>query len=189
MSKAFTQGKDGEDDDELQPEHLRLPKSSKNYLTPVGWQRMRSELHELVTKERPALTQLINWAAGNGDRSENGDYIYGKKRLREIDRRIRFLTKRLEIAEVVDPASREATDQIFFGATVTVLRGNGESQTVSIVGVDEINPEAGHISWISPLARTLLKAREGDCVVFRCPAGDEDIEVVEVVYREIPSSA
>jgi transcription elongation factor GreB len=154
-------------------------------MTPGGWNRMRVELHDLVTKERPALTQMINWAAGNGDRSENGDYIYGKKRLREIDRRIRFLTKRLENAEVVDPQTREATDQIFFSATVTVLRGNGDEQTVSIVGVDEINLERGHISWISPLARTLIKAREGETVVLRGPAGEEEIEILEVVYRAL----
>ncbi|MBV1776547.1 transcription elongation factor GreB [Burkholderiaceae bacterium DAT-1] len=184
MSKAFTQEKDGDEDD-LLPEHLQLPKSTKNYLTPGGWERMRSELHVLVTKERPELTQIINWAASNGDRSENGDYLYGKRRLREIDRRIRFLTKRLEIAEVVDPATREATDQIFFGATVTVQRGNGDEQTVTIVGVDELNLEKNHISWISPLARTLLKAREGDTVVFRGPAGEEEIDILEVVYRAI----
>lgn len=183
MSKAFTAENDGDDD--VLPDHLQLPTSSKNYLTPGGWQRMRTELHELVTKERPALTQMINWAAGNGDRSENGDYIYGKKRLREIDKRIRFLTKRLEIAEVVDPASRETTDQVFFGATVSLLRGDGTEQTVSIVGVDEINLEAGHISWISPLARTLLKAREGDLVTLRGPAGEEEIEIVEVLYRAL----
>nr|WP_308446498.1 transcription elongation factor GreB [Chitinimonas sp. BJYL2] len=159
-----------------------MPKSTRNYMTPGGWNRMRVELHELVHKERPALTQLINWAAGNGDRSENGDYIYGKKRLREIDRRIRFLTKRLENAEVVDPATREATDQVFFSATVTVLRGSGEEQTVSIVGVDEINLDLNHISWISPLARCLLKAREGDTVTLRGPAGGEEIEILEVRY-------
>ncbi|WP_374349932.1 transcription elongation factor GreB [Chitinimonas sp.] len=159
-----------------------MPNSTKNYMTPGGWNRMRQELHELVTKERPALTQMINWAAGNGDRSENGDYIYGKKRLREIDRRIRFLTKRLENAEVVDPELREATDQVFFSATVTILRGDGCEQTISIVGVDEIDLARGHISWISPLARTLTKAREGDTVVLRGPAGDEDIEILAVMY-------
>jgi transcription elongation factor GreB len=187
MSKAFTQERDDADDEAL-PEHLQLPKSTKNYMTPAGWQRLRTELHELVTKERPQLTQVINWAASNGDRSENGDYLYGKKRLREIDRRIRFLTKRLENAEVVDPETREPTDQVFFAATVTVLRGNGETQTVSIVGVDEIDLSRGHISWISPLARSLLKAREGDTVILRGPVGEEEIEILEVVYRRIDAS-
>lgn len=181
MNKAFTKESDQDDDDVL-PEHLQLPKSTRNYLTPQGWERMRTELHQLVTKDRPALTQVINWAASNGDRSENGDYIYGKRRLREIDRRIRFLTKRLEIAEVVDPETREATDQIFFSATVTLLRGDGSEQTVSIVGVDELDLEKNRISWISPLARTLLKAREGDTVTLRGPAGDEDIEILNVRY-------
>ncbi|GAB3246843.1 transcription elongation factor GreB [Chitinimonas naiadis] len=184
MNKAFTRESEGDDDDAL-PEELKLPASTKNYMTPGGWNRMRVELHDLVTKERPALTQMINWAAGNGDRSENGDYIYGKKRLREIDRRIRFLTKRMENAEVVDPATREATDQVFFSATVTVLRGNGDEQTVSIVGVDELDLEKGHISWISPLARCLLKAKEGDTVLLRGPAGAEEIEILEVVYRDL----
>lgn len=185
MNKAFTKESD-EDDDDAIPEDLQLPKSTKNYLTPQGWQRMRTELHELVTKERPALTQVINWAASNGDRSENGDYLYGKKRLREIDKRIRFLTKRLEIAEVVDPESREPTDQVFFGATVTILRGDGKEQTVSIVGVNEYDLDKGYISWISPLARTLIKAREGESVLLRGPAGDEEIEILEVVYRALP---
>ncbi|QNM98047.1 transcription elongation factor GreB [Chitinimonas koreensis] len=184
MNKAFTREDDGEDDDAL-PEHLQLPKSTRNYMTPGGWNRMREELHQLVSKERPQLTQVINWAASNGDRSENGDYLYGKKRLREIDRRIRFLTKRLENAEVVDPATREPTEQVFFAATVTVLRGDGKEQTVSIVGVDEIDLERNHISWISPLARTLLKAREGDSVLLRGPAGDEEIEILEVAYRAL----
>jgi len=181
MNKAFTKENDSDEDDAL-PEHLQLPKSTKNYMTPGGWNRMRAELHELVTKERPHLTQVINWAASNGDRSENGDYIYGKKRLREVDRRIRFLTKRLENAEVVDPELREATDQVFFSATVTVLRGDGKEQTVSIVGVDEIDLDKNHISWISPLARCLIKAREGDTVVLHGPAGEEEIEVLEVMY-------
>ncbi|QDQ25744.1 transcription elongation factor GreB [Chitinimonas arctica] len=184
MNKAFTKEDDGDEDDFLPPEQ-RLPASTKNYMTPGGWERMRAELHELVSKERPALTQMINWAAGNGDRSENGDYIYGKKRLREIDRRIRFLTKRMENAEVVDPATREATDQVFFSATVTVLRGNGEEQTVSIVGVDELDLDKQHISWISPLARCLLKAREGETVLLRGPAGPEEIDILEVVYRAL----
>ncbi|VEB44455.1 Transcript cleavage factor greB [Chromobacterium violaceum] len=125
---------------------------------------------------------MVNWAASNGDRSENGDYLYGKRRLREIDRRIRFLTKRLEIAEVVDPEAREATDQVFFSATVLIQRGDGSEQRLSIVGVDEIDLQRGRISWISPIARALLKSREGDTVLFRGPDGDEDIEVLEVSY-------
>ena len=184
MNKAFTRESDGDEDDDL-PEHLQIPKSTKNYMTPGGWDRMRVELHDLVTKERPHMTQVINWAASNGDRSENGDYIYGKKRLREIDRRIRFLTKRLENAEVVDPETREATDQIFFSATVTVIRGDGTEQTVSIVGVNETDLEKNHISWISPLARVLIKAREGDVVVLRGPLGEEEIEIIEVVYKAL----
>ena len=132
-----------------------------NYITPAGWRSLKDELYRLVNKERPEIVQIVNWAASNGDRSENGDYLYGKRRMREIDRRIRFLTKRLEAAQVVDPETREATDQIFFGATVTLLRGNGSEQTVKIVGIDEIDTAQNKISWISPLARCLIKAREG----------------------------
>jgi transcription elongation factor GreB len=184
MNKAFVRESNDEEDDDL-PVEQRLPASSKNYLTPVGWQRLKDELYHLVHRERPEIVQVVNWAAGNGDRSENGDYIYGKRRLREIDRRIRFLTKRLEIAEVVDPVLRERTDQIFFGATVVIERGDGQTQRLSIVGVDETDPNRGHISWVSPIARCLLKAREGDSVVFRGPAGVEDIEVLEVHYESI----
>ena len=180
MSKAFTREQDADDDDAL-PAERQLPKSSKNYLTPAGWQRMKDELYHLVHRERPEIVNIVSWAASNGDRSENGDYLYGKKRLREIDRRIRFLTKRLEIAEVVHSAGRDS-EQIFFGATVTLLRGDGQEQTVAIVGVDEIDLPRNRISWISPLARTLLKAREGDTVVLRGPEGDEDIEILEVQY-------
>ena len=133
-----------------------------NYITPAGWRSLKDELYQLVNKERPEIVQIVNWAASNGDRSENGDYLYGKRRMREIDLRIRFLTKRLEAAQVVDPETREATDQIFFGATVTLLRGNGSEQTVKIVGIDEIDTAQNKISWISPLARCLIKAREGD---------------------------
>ena len=131
----------------------------KNYMTPAGHAALQNELYQLVNKERPEIVQIVNWAASNGDRSENGDYLYGKRRMREIDRRIRFLTKRLEAAQVVDPETREATDQIFFGATVTLLRGNGSEQTVKIVGIDEIDTAQNKISWISPLARCLIKAR------------------------------
>lgn len=183
MSKAFVKENDDEDD-ELLPEQ-QLPKSSKNYLTPQGWQCLQTELYQLVNKERPEITQVVNWAAGNGDRSENGDYIYGKRRLREIDRRIRFLTKRLEIAEVVDPETREATTQIFFGATVTILRENGTEQTISIVGVDETDLPKNRISWIAPLARALIKAFEGDVVYLQTPDGKEEIEILSVSYQKI----
>ncbi|AJE18427.1 transcription elongation factor GreB [Neisseria elongata subsp. glycolytica ATCC 29315] len=156
-----------------------------NYITPAGWRSLKDELYRLVNKERPEIVQIVNWAASNGDRSENGDYLYGKRRMREIDRRIRFLTKRLEAAQVVDPETREATDQIFFGATVTLLRGNGSEQTVKIVGIDEIDTAQNKISWISPLARCLIKAREGDEVSLNTPEGREDIEILEVAYVKI----
>lgn len=156
-----------------------------NYITPAGWRSLKDELYQLVNKERPEIVQIVNWAASNGDRSENGDYLYGKRRMREIDRRIRFLTKRLEAAQVVDPETREATDQIFFGATVTLLRGNGSEQTVKIVGIDEIDIAQNKISWISPLARCLIKAREGDEVSLNTPEGREDIEILEVAYVRI----
>jgi transcription elongation factor GreB len=183
MSKAFTRENDEAEDD--LPAEQRLPASSKNYITPGGWLRLKDELYQLVNKERPEVVQIVNWAASNGDRSENGDYLYGKRRLREIDRRIRFLTKRLELAEVVDPEAREATDQVFFSATVLIERGDGSEQLLRIVGVDEIDLSRGHISWISPIARTLIKAREGDTVLFRGPDGDEDIEILEVRYEKI----
>ena len=156
-----------------------------NYITPAGWRSLKDELYQLVNKERPEIVQIVNWAASNGDRSENGDDLYGKRRMREIDRRIRFLTKRLEAAQVVDPETREATDQIFFGATVTLLRGNGSEQTVKIVGIDEIDTAQNKISWISPLARCLIKAREGDEVSLNTPEGREDIEILEVAYVRI----
>ncbi|WP_168929249.1 transcription elongation factor GreB [Crenobacter intestini] len=184
MNKAFTREQDDEQEDDL-PAEQRLPSSGKNYITPQGWQRLKDELYQLVNRERPEVVQVVNWAASNGDRSENGDYLYGKRRLREIDRRIRFLTRRLEAAEVVDPELREATDQIFFSATVEILRGDGTEQTLSIVGVDEIDLARGRISWISPIARTLIKAREGDTVYFRGPDGDEEIEVLAVRYERL----
>ena len=159
--------------------------NTPNYITPAGWQALKDELYSLVNKERPEIVQVVNWAASNGDRSENGDYLYGKRRMREIDRRIRFLTKRLEAAQVIDPETREATDQVFFGATVTLLRGNGSEQVVSIVGIDETDAARNKISWISPLARCLIKAREGDAVVLRTPEGCEDIEILEVAYIRI----
>jgi transcription elongation factor GreB len=182
MSKAFT--KETDDEEELEAPQ-QLPVGLKNYITPAGYQRLRDELDQLWKVERPALVQTITWAASNGDRSENGDYIYGKKRLREIDRRIRFLSKRLDNAAVVDPAQRLNCDQVFFGATVTVCGQDGVERTYSIVGVDEADAGRGLISWVSPLARALLKAREEDVVTLHIPGGMEELEVVEVVYRTV----
>ena len=185
MSKAFIKESDADDeDDELQPSPL-LPLGQKNYMTPQGFQRLQNELDQLWRIERPELVKTITWAASNGDRSENGDYIYGKKRLREIDKRIRFLVKRMDHAEVVDPAQRGECEQIFFGATVTVCRANGVEYVYSIVGVDEANPAQGLVSWVSPLARALMKARVGDEVMLKIPDGVEALEVVAVVYQEI----
>ena len=186
MSKAFTREDDAPEDDFEDDDSNPIPPGSKNYLTPGGWRRMRDELQWLVTTERPAVTSVVSWAAKLGDRSENADYQYGKKRLREIDRRIRYLTKRLEAAEVVDPATREETDQVFFGATVTYATAEGEEQTVRIVGLDETDPAHHYISWISPVARALIKAREGDTVTLRTPGGEEQLEIVEVRYEAIP---
>ena len=184
MNKAFTRETDTADDDDLEPVSP-LPAGARNYMTPGGFARLNAELEHLVQRERPELVATVAWAAGNGDRSENGDYIYGKKRLREIDRRIRFLIKRLDAAEVVDPGAPrddDAAAQVFFGATVTVRNARGEPRTVAIVGVDEIDTARGYISWVSPMARALLKAREGDTVTLRTPAGAEDIDVVDVRY-------
>ncbi len=153
-----------------------------NYITPAGYAALRAEYDELFARERPALVDTIAWAAGNGDRSENGDYLYGKKRLREIDRRIRFLSKRLERSEVVDPAKRPKTDQVFFGATVVWANSKGDARTVKIVGIDEVDPGQGHVSWISPIAKALLRAHEGDMVKMRTPGGVEEIEIVKVEY-------
>jgi transcription elongation factor GreB len=184
MSKAFTRETDDDGDEGLEPA-AQLPAGAKNYITPAGYQRLRDELEQLWKVERPALVQTVSWAASNGDRSENGDYIYGKKRLREIDRRIRFLSKRLDHAEVIDPAQRGDCDQVFFGATVTVCGDDGVERSYSIVGVDEADAGRGLISWVSPLARALLKAREADTVTLRVPGGVEELEVVEVAYRSI----
>ena len=157
----------------------------KNYMTPAGHAALQNELYQLVNKERPEIVQIVNWAAGNGDRSENGDYLYGKRRMRETDRRIRFLTKRLQDAVVVNPEMREPTDQVFFAATVTLERGNGAEQTVRIVGEDEIDAAHNKISWKSPLARALIKAREGDSVWLNTPEGREQIEILAVEYIKI----
>jgi transcription elongation factor GreB len=182
MSKAFTK-EDTELDDELaDDEPAALPAGAKNYITPEGFQRLRDELKHLQTAERPKIVDIVAWAAGNGDRSENGDYLYGKKRLREIDRRLRFLSKRLEIAEVVDPARQAHHDRVFFGATVTYANAAGDERTITIVGVDEVDADNGRVSWISPIARALMKAQEGDTVELRTPHGPEPIEVVEIRY-------
>jgi transcription elongation factor GreB len=180
MNKAFTKENDGDDDDEVvSPE---IPAGTKNYITPQGYARLRAELVQLIDDERPKVVEVVHWAASNGDRSENGDYIYGKKRLREIDRRIRFLTKRLEIAEVADPAVHHGSDQIFFGATVTYADEHGEERTITIKGIDEADHSHGEVSWISPIARALLKAREGDVVKLVTPSGVHEIEVLHVEY-------
>lgn len=181
MSKAFTKESDAEDDDGG-PALPPLPAGSRNYITPQGYRRLREELMQLIDHERPKVVEVVSWAASNGDRSENGDYLYGKKRLREIDRRIRFLTKRLELAEVADPSLHHGHDQIFFGATVTYANEQGERRTVTIKGIDESDSLAGEVSWISPIARALLKAREGDEVRLATPAGVETIEVLQVRY-------
>lgn len=183
MNKAFVRedAENDDDGDDVHPEPS-LPKGFKNYITPAGHEAIRCELLELIDRERPEVVGIVSWAASNGDRSENGDYIYGKKRLREIDRRIRFLTKRLESAEVVDPARQSQLDRVFFGATVTFIRNGQQEETVRIVGVDEVNPGIGHISWISPVAKALLKATEGDEVVLATPAGKDTLEIVEIQY-------
>jgi transcription elongation factor GreB len=180
MSKAFV--KETEDEPELVVEAPAIPAGVKNYMTPEGHRRLQDELRRLLREERPKVVEVVAWAAGNGDRSENGDYIYGKKRLREIDRRIRFLSKRLEIAEVVDPQRQKNRDQVFFGATVTYVDTRGAERTVTIVGIDEVDLDRGQVSWISPIARALIKAQEGDVVELRTPAGPERIEVVEISY-------
>ena len=184
MNKAFVRERDSEDDEELEPA-LKLPAGTRNYITPAGHALLKSELEELVKRERPRVVEVVAWAASNGDRSENGDYIYGKRRLREIDRRIRFLTKRLDIAEIVDPLRQGDNDQVFFGARVTVADADGNENTYTIVGVDEADAARGRISWISPLARALIKAREGDSIRFQSPVGIREIDIIEVVYDPI----
>ncbi len=184
MSKAFVKENEHGDDDDLDVEESPLPAGTKNYITREGYTRLRDELEHLMNVERPEVTQTVSWAASNGDRSENGDYLYGKKRLREIDRRIRFLTRRLEIAEVVDPALQPNRDQVFFGATVLYSDSAGEEFRVTIVGVDEAEPLQGKISWISPVARALIKAKEGDTVTLRTPGGLEELDILEVHYPE-----
>ena len=184
MNKAFVRESDSDDEEDLSPS-LKLPPGTRNYITPAGHARLRDELEHLVKRERPHVVEVVAWAASNGDRSENGDYIYGKRRLREIDRRIRFLTKRIENAEVVDPLRQGNNDQIFFGARVTIAEADGVENTYTIVGVDETDVAQGRISWISPLARALIKAREGDSIRFQSPVGVREIDILEVSYEVI----
>lgn len=181
MNKAFTKESDGDDDDDaaaLPP----LPAGGKNYITPAGYAELRTELLQLIDEERPKVVEIVHWAASNGDRSENGDYLYGKKRLREIDRRIRFLTKRLDIAELADPSAHHGSDQVFFGATVTYATARGDERTITIKGIDEVDHLAGEVSWVSPIARALLKSRVGDEVSLMTPGGAETLEVLAVRY-------
>ena len=180
MNKAFTKETNSDDDEEI-PVPIQ-PASGKNYITPQGYDRLREELLNLIDNERPKVVDIVHWAASNGDRSENGDYLYGKKRLREIDRRIRFLTQRLEIAEISDPSIHHGNDQVFFGATVTYADGEGNERTVTILGVDEAVSAMAQISWVSPVARALLKARAGDEVTLLTPQGTRLLEVLKVDY-------
>jgi transcription elongation factor GreB len=182
MNKSFTPDtpNSGDDDDEITLPSL--PPGGKNYLTPAGYARLRAELLDLLDVERPKIVEIVSWAAKNGDRSENGDYLYGKKRLREIDRRIRFLTKRLDIAEVADPAVHHGQNQVFFGATVTYVNQRDEERTITIKGIDEVDNLRGEVSWVSPIARTLLKAKAGDELQLMTPGGLEHIEVLSVSY-------
>ncbi|MDI4633717.1 transcription elongation factor GreB [Pelomonas sp. V22] len=180
MSKAFTKENDSDDDEDVGLP--ALPQGTRNYMTPEGYARLRSEFMTLLDEERPKIVEIVSWAAKNGDRSENGDYLYGKKRLREIDRRLRFLTKRLDIAEVADPSVHHGNDQIYFGATVTYANSKGEVRTITIKGIDESDSLAGEVSWVSPIARALLKAREGDEVQLMTPGGIEKLEILEVKY-------
>lgn len=185
MNKAFTRERDDapdDDDDDGTSTLPPLPPGARNYMTPAGYARLRQELVTLLDEERPKVVETVSWAAKNGDRSENGDYLYGKKRLREIDRRIRFLTKRLDIAEVADPSLHHGSDQVFFGATVTYADESGEQRTVTIKGIDEADSLAGEVSWIAPVARALLKARTGDELTLLTPKGPQRIEVIEVRY-------
>jgi transcription elongation factor GreB len=182
MSKAFV--KESDEDDDLEVGLPAIPAGARNYITPAGHRRLKEELLRLIDVERPEVVKVVSWAASNGDRSENGDYIYGKRRLREIDRRIRFLTKRLDIAEVVDPSVHHSSDQVFFGATVRYENEAGEEQTVTIVGIDELDPLHGKISWVSPVARALTKARVGDSVTLKTPAGIDELIILDVSYPQ-----
>lgn len=187
MNKAFVREAQGEDDED-EASAPALPRDLRNYMTPQGHQALRSELLHLLDTERPKVVEVVHWAASNGDRSENGDYLYGKKRLREIDRRIRYLTKRLDIAVVADPSLHHGNEQVFFGATVTVENERGQQRIVTIKGVDETEPLRGEVSWVSPIAQVLLKSRVGDEVVLHTPGGREVLEVLEVQYPK-PNAA
>ena len=182
MNKAFVKESSDDEDDDQASGLPAIPPGAKNYITPEGYQRIREELFSLIDVERPEVVKIVHWAASNGDRSENGDYIYGKRRLREIDRRIRFLTKRLDLAQVVDPTIHHGSDQVFFGATITYLNQQGMEQTVRIVGIDEIDPLHGKISWVSPVARALTKSKEGDVVTLMTPSGPDQLEIIAVEY-------
>ncbi|NBS57198.1 MAG: transcription elongation factor GreB [Betaproteobacteria bacterium] len=182
MSKAFTRENDEAEEEE--PAEPSEPAVSRYYMTPAGYDRLRAELKSLVEVERPEVVRTVSWAASNGDRSENGDYIYGKRRLREIDRRVRFLIRRLENSEVVRSAGRES-DQVFFGATVTVRSAEGGERSVTIVGLDEVDLARGRVSWVSPIAKALIKAREGDFVALRTPGGNEELEILNVKYVDL----
>ena len=182
MNKAFVKESDQDDDEEAQALALAIPAGAKNYITPAGYQRIKDELLQLIDVERPEVVRIVHWAASNGDRSENGDYIYGKRRLREIDRRIRFLTKRMDLAAIVDPSVHHGNDQVFFGATVTYQTVDGQAHTITIVGIDEFDPLNGKISWVSPMARAITKAREGDVVMLNTPQGVQELELLEVSY-------
>ncbi|MBU1357432.1 MAG: transcription elongation factor GreB [Gammaproteobacteria bacterium] len=182
MNKAFTKETDNENDDEGTDLAPALPEGTRNYITPQGYARLRAELLDLMDVERPKVVEAVHWAAKNGDRSENGDYIYGKKRLREIDRRIRFLTRRLEIAEPTDPSVHHGRDQVFFGATVLFVDETGDKRSVTILGIDEADSAQSQVSWISPIARALLKAQVGDVVKLSTPGGLHEVEVLQVNY-------
>lgn len=182
MNKAFTRETDDVDDDE--PALPAVPLGAPNYITPQGYARLRHELLDLIDNERPKVVEIVHWAASNGDRSENGDYLYGKKRLREIDRRLRFLTQRLELAQIIDPAVHHGSDQVFFGATVTYSEEAGVTRTVTILGIDEADSSQAQVSWVSPIARTLLKARSGDALQLVTPAATIDIDVLSVQYPQ-----
>lgn len=181
MNKAFVKESD-QDDEEALALAQAIPAGAKNYITPAGYQRIKDELLQLIDVDRPEVVRIVHWAASNGDRSENGDYIYGKRRLRQIDGRIRFLTKRMDAAAVVDPSVHHGNDQVFFGATVSYRNGAGEEHTVTIVGIDELDPLNGKISWVSPVARAMTKARPGDLVTLQTPLGPEELEVLDVTY-------
>jgi transcription elongation factor GreB len=184
MSKAFTRETDTDDEEEFEEEEQSLPKGTKNYITPAGYARLEAELRHLLEVERPEVVKVVSWAAGLGDRSENADYIYGKKRLREIDKRIRFLTKRLGFAQIVDPV-QQPHDRIYFGATVVVADAEGREATYTIVGIDELDPARGRISWRSPLALALLGKEEGETVTVRTPSGVQELEILEVRYEAV----